>query len=61
MQNKKSKHIGLTINPELHSKIKYISEYYGRSMNREFIYLIRCRIKKYEQTHGKIEYNAENE
>ena len=49
------KHIGLKIDPETHKKFKYISEYYGRSMNGELIYLIKQKINEHEKQYGKIE------
>ena len=45
----KQKHIGLKIDAETHRKFKYISEYYGRSMNGELIYLIKQKISLYER------------
>lgn len=45
MRNKKNKHIGIEIDPELH----YISKYYGRSPNGEILYLIRQEIKAASQ------------
>lgn len=56
----KQKHIGLKIDAETHRKFKYISEYYGRSMNGELIYLIKQKISLYERQHGEIEI-GENE
>ena len=49
------KHIGLKIDAETHRKFKYISEYYGRSMNGELIYLIKQKINEHEKQYGKIE------
>lgn len=50
----KQKHIGLKIDAETHRKFKYISEYYGRSMNGELIYLIKQKINEHEKQYGKI-------
>lgn len=49
------KHIGLKIDVETHKKFKYISAYYGRSMNGELIYLIKQKINEHEKQYGKIE------
>ncbi|HIR55088.1 MAG: hypothetical protein ACLTSG_10545 [Lachnospiraceae bacterium] len=51
----KGKHLGLRIDNELHYKLHYISNYYGRSANGEVIYLIRKAIEAFEAEHGKIE------
>ena len=49
----KGKHLGLRIDNELHYKLHYISNYYGRSANGEVIYLIRKAIEAFEAEHGK--------
>lgn len=54
MINKENKHLGLQIDKELHQKLKYISEYNGRSMNGQIIYLIRKEIERFEDTNGEI-------
>ena len=45
----KDKHLGLRIDSETHQKLKELSEYEGRSINGEVLYLIRQAIKKYEK------------
>ena len=55
MRNKKNKHLGIEIDPELHFKLHYISKYYGRSANGEILYLIRQEIKNFEKLEGEIE------
>ena len=52
---KKAKHLGLHVDPELHDKLKYLAAYEGRSINREVLYLIRREIEAFEKEHGKIE------
>ena len=59
MRNKKNKHIGIEIDPELHYKLHYISKYYGRSANGEILYLIRLEIKDVEKNEGEIEFPAD--
>ena len=54
-KKEKDKHLGLSINSELHYKLHYISRYEGRSANGEVIYLIRKAIEDFEKQHGKIE------
>ena len=51
----KDKHLGLRINSQLHYKLQYISQYEGRSINGEVLYLIRKEIEKFEKEHGRIE------
>lgn len=57
----KTKHLGLVINPELHSKIKYISEFKERSINRQLLYLVKKCIFDFEKEYGVIKYNPDNE
>ena len=55
---KGDKHLGITINSELHGKLVYISEYEGRSMNGELLFLIR---KAVEWSIGVIFRNPKRE
>ncbi len=55
MRNKDNKHLGIEIDPDLHKKIKYISEYEGRSMNGQILYLVRKCIENFERQHGVID------
>ena len=48
MRNKNNKHLGIEIDPELHRKLKYISAYEGRSINRQILYLVRECVKRFE-------------
>lgn len=50
----KDKHLGLRIDSETHDKLKKLSEYDGRSINGEVLYLIRQAIKDYEKKNGKL-------
>jgi hypothetical protein len=61
MRNKKNKHIGIEIDPELHYKLHYIAKYEGRSANGEILYLIRKEIKNFEEAEGTIEYLEKEE
>jgi hypothetical protein len=49
----KDKHLGLRIDSETHEKLKNLSEYEGRSINGEVLYLIRQAIAKYEQNNSE--------
>ena len=59
MRNKKNKHIGIEIDPELHYKLHYISKYEGRSGNAQVLYLIRQCIKDFEEKVEVIELPEE--
>ncbi len=51
----KDKHIGLRIPVALHAKLKHVSKYEGRSMNKQILYLIRKNVQEFEDREGKIE------
>lgn len=59
MRNKRNKHLGIEVDPELHFKLHYISKYEGRSANGQILYLIRQCIKEFEETEGEIPVPAE--
>lgn len=54
MRNKKNKHIGMEIDPDLHYKLRYIAEYEGRSGNGQILYWIRKGIREFEEANGPI-------
>ena len=54
MNKEKDKHLGLRIDSETHDKLKELSEYEGRSINGEVLYLIRQAIRKYENETKQI-------
>ena len=54
MRNKKNKHLGIEIDPELHRKLHYIAKYEGRSGNGQILHLIRQCIRDFEAAHGEI-------
>ena len=47
--NNKDKHLGLRIDSDTHRKLKEMSEYDGRSINGEILYLIRQAIREFEK------------
>ena len=51
----KEKHLGLRLDDETHRKLKSLSEFEGRSINGEVIYLIRQAIKKFEKENGNLD------
>lgn len=55
MRNKDNKHLGIEVDPNLHSKLKYIAKYEDRSINGQVLFLIRNSIREFEEKHGKIE------
>ena len=61
MRNKKNKHLGIEIDPELHYKLHYIAKYEGRSGNGQILYLIRKCIKEFEDSEGKIELPSDEQ
>ncbi len=61
MRNKKNKHLGIEIDPELHYKLHYLSKYEGRSANAEILFLVRKAIKEFESAEGVIEVPTQNE
>lgn len=50
----KNKHLGLRIDSETHKKLKSLSEFEGRSINGEVLYLIRQAIARHEREHGTL-------
>ena len=59
MRNKKNKHLGIEVDPELHYKLRYISKYEGRSANGQILHLIRQCIRAFEKENGEIPYVPE--
>lgn len=51
---KRDKHLGITISSELHGKLVYISQYEGRSMSGQILYLIQRCVRDFEKEHGPI-------
>lgn len=56
MRNKKNKHLGIEVEPELHHKLHYIAKFEGRSANGQILYLIRQYIKDFEKREGAIPF-----
>ena len=61
MRNKKNKHLGIEVDPELHHKLHYIAKYEGRSANGQILYLIRQCIREFESKEGPIAAPETNE
>ena len=60
MRNKENKHLGIEIDPSLHYKLHYSSDYEGRSANGQILYLIRKCIREFEAAEGEITVPQEN-
>lgn len=54
MRNKKNKHLGIEIDPELHHKLRYIADFEGRSINRQILHLVRQCVRQFEEKEGVI-------
>ena len=50
----KTNHLSIRTDKELHDKLKYVAAYEGRSMSGQILYLIRRCIAEFEEAHGKI-------
>ncbi|EFE10992.1 hypothetical protein CLOM621_08770 [Clostridium sp. M62/1] len=48
------KHLGLRLDKATHEKLKLLSDFEGRSINREVIYLIRQAIREHESKYGEL-------
>ena len=51
---RRDKHLGITINSEMHQKLVYIAQYEGRTMSGQILYLIQQDIRAFEKEHGPI-------
>lgn len=54
MAEKKIKHIGVRVIPQVHQKLSYIAEYEGRTINGQVLYLIQSCIREFEKANGPI-------
>lgn len=61
MRDKKNKHLGIEVDPELHHKLRYIAKYEGRSANGQILYLIRQCIREFESREGEIPFEEKQE
>ena len=50
----KISHLGIKMDPELHDKFMVVSDYEGRSMSRQILYLMTAYVREFETAHGKI-------
>ena len=61
MRNKRNKHLGIEVAPDLHYKLHYIAKYEGRSGNGQILHLIRQCIRDFEDKHGQSPSPEESE
>ncbi len=54
MKKTDTKSVSIRIPTEILPNIRYISDYEGRSLNSQVVYLIRKCISDFENEHGKI-------
>ena len=52
---KKTNHLSIRTDKELHDKFKYVAAYEGRSMSKQILYLVNQCIRDFEKQHGPIE------
>lgn len=52
-----TKSVSLRVESTMLEKIGYVADYEGRSVNSHILVLIREDIKKFEEEHGKIEFD----
>lgn len=52
---KREKHLGLRIDAEIYTKLKYIAKYEGRTLSGQTVYLAAQCVREFEKTHGAIE------
>ncbi len=48
------KHLGLRLDEATHEKLMLLSDFEGRSINREVIYPIRQAIREHESKYGEL-------
>ena len=58
---KQVKHLSLRIDEELLREFEYVARYDDRSMNRMLLNMIRKCIRDFEEAHGPIPKNSEEE
>ena len=51
---KRTKHLGVRMDAELHGKMVFIAEYEGRSLSGQVLYLLTKCVREFEREHGPI-------
>ena len=52
---RKTNHLSIRTDKELHDKLQYVAAYEGRSMSKQILYLVNQCIRDFEKQHGPIE------
>lgn len=56
---KKTNHLSIRMDKELHDKFKYVAAYEGRSMSGQILHLLQECVRKFEKEHGAITFEDE--
>lgn len=51
---KKTNHLSIRTDKQMHDKFKYVAAYEGRSMSGQILHLIQECIREHEKKHGSI-------
>ena len=51
---RKTNHVSIRTDKELHDKLQYVAAYEGRSMSGQILHLIQKCIREFEKEHGPI-------
>ena len=51
---RKTNHLRIRTDKELHDKLQYVAAYEGRSMSGQILHLIQKCIREFEKEHGPI-------
>jgi len=52
---KDTSYLSIRINRDLHDKFQYVSEYEGRSMSGQIVYLLNRCVREFERENGPID------
>lgn len=55
------KHFSLRIDEELLRKLEYAAKYEDRSINSKLLSMIREELRRFEEQHGKIEFDQQKD
>lgn len=57
MDEENKRHFNLRVDGDILAKFRYVSGYYGRSANKQLVWLMQKAIASYEKEHGEIDIN----
>lgn len=58
---KDTSYLSIRISRELHDKFQYVSEYEGRSMSGQIVYLLNRCVRDFERENGPIDLSCERQ